>query len=97
MRAGIVNASGEQIYWGNVNNAKFARLVADPGNVRVDVEAPDRYATWDGAAWQPGTAPPPPTKPTAPPPASGNSVPALRAEVNVLRQAMIDAGLWKSS
>jgi hypothetical protein len=38
---------------------------------------------------------PPPGPPSAPPPANGNSVAALRAEVNAIRQAIIDAGLFK--
>lgn len=35
----------------------------------------------------------PPPRPKAPPPPSGNTIAALRAEVTSLRQAMINAGI----
>ena len=52
----IVGGDGAQIYRGHEGNEKVARLIGQ-GNVRVDSAAPDPYATWDGAAWQPGSPP----------------------------------------
>ena len=54
MKAAIVGGAGNLLYYGNVNNPKFATLL--PGSTRVDVP-PDGNDLWDGNAWS--TSPPP--------------------------------------